>query len=88
MSTIAYSSAATAAKSQMLKGAGYTYNFDRMVYFNRGAKKAFSAEFVEDHSVDELRERIAEKTNGADWQFYSNSPLPSAVRRELESVLG
>ena len=88
MSTISYSSAAMSAKSQMLKGAGFTYNFDRMVYFNRGAKKAFSAEFVEDHSVDELRERIAEKTNGANWQFYTNSSLSPAVKRELESILG
>ena len=52
------------AKRQILKEAGYVYNFDREVYVNRGAKKAFSLEFVEDKSEDDLRRSIAEDTGG------------------------
>jgi hypothetical protein len=88
MSSVSFSSAVMAAKSKILEEEGYAYNFDRMVYFNRRAKKAFSVEFVEDHTVDQLRERIMEKTNGTQWQFYTNSILPPAVKHELEGALG
>ena len=36
------------------------YHFDRMIYFNRAARRAFSLEFVEDHSRQELQ-RNAER---------------------------
>ncbi len=77
------------SKSQILRDAGYVYNFDRMVYFNRATKKVFSIEFVEDHNETELQKRISEETNGADWRFYFNNRCPpEAVKRELETVLG
>jgi hypothetical protein len=77
-----------AKKSQLLKKSGYTYNFNRMVYFNRQAKKAFSVEFVEDHSASDLRRYIKKTESGPGWHFYFNGhDLPSAVRRELESAL-
>ena len=60
---------AVASKWQILREAGYEYNFDRMVYFNRGAKKAFSVEFVEDHSENELQSYIREETNGMVFLF-------------------
>ena len=75
-------------KSNVLKDAGYSYNFDRMVYVNRAQRKAFSVEFLQDHSVDEIRIHIAEKTNGPQWHFYFNSEPPPAVARELEGALG
>ena len=76
------------AKGKILENAGYEYNFDRMVYFNRAAKKVFSIEFVEDHDETELRRRISEETNGSEWRFYFNNPYPpEAVKRELENVL-
>ena len=77
---------APASKREILREAGYTYNFDRMVYYNPRAKKVFSLEFVEDHDEHELR-RYIEETNGADWRFYFNSLPPEAVKRELENVL-
>lgn len=76
------------SKSQILRDAGYVYNFDRMVYFNRATKKVFSVEFVEDHDESDLRKCISEETNGSEWRFYFNNPRPpEAVERELENVL-
>jgi hypothetical protein len=77
-----------ASKTQILQEAGYGYNFDRMVYYNRQTKKAFSIEFVEDHSESELLKCIGEQSNGAGWKFYFNSSPPPAVARDLENVLG
>lgn len=67
-------------KDELLKRAGYRYNFYRMVYINRAAKKVFSVEAIEDHSAEWLREKIAESNNG-DWRFYFNeAPAPSVVK--------
>ncbi len=74
-------------KQDLFRQAGYAYSFDRMVYFNREAKKAFSVEFVEDHSEDELAKRIREGAEPNGWRFYFNSPPSEAVRRELERAL-
>jgi hypothetical protein len=74
-------------KKDLLREAGYAYNFNRMLYFNRQTKKAFSVEFVDDNDESELERRIREDGNGNGWRFYFNSPLPDAVRRELEKVL-
>lgn len=79
---------ALTGKWQVLQAAGYAYNFDRMIYFNRRAKKAFSADFVEDHSEIELQTCIDEQSGGAQWRFYFNSPPPASVARELENALG
>ena len=80
--------AALATKSQILQDAGYAYSFDRKIYINRGTKKAFSVEFVEDHSEAELQKHVREETHGNGWEFYFNSPPSQAVKRELEIVLG
>lgn len=37
-------------------------SFRREIYFNRAAKKAFSVEFVEDHTEAELQQCISEDT--------------------------
>jgi len=79
---------ALATKSKILEDAGYVYSFDRQAYVNRTAKKVFSIEFVEDHSDEELQNRIREDNRGRGWQFYFNSEPSEAVKRELESVLG
>jgi len=75
-------------KQDLLRQAGYAYNFDRMVYFNREARKAFSVEFVEDNGEEELKKRIQEGGEPNGWRFYFNSPPSDAVRRELERALG
>lgn len=74
-------------KSQILEEAGYSYNFDRMVYVNREARKVFSVEFIEDHQEDEIQRRLRQETNG-EWRFYFNAEPPAAVKLELENVLG
>jgi hypothetical protein len=75
-----------ATKQQILEGAGYRYSFDREVYFNRQAKKAFSVDFVEDKPEEELKRHI-EETPAKDWQFFFNNPPSDAVKRELTNVL-
>jgi hypothetical protein len=77
----------TTTKQDLLENAGYRYSFDRELYFNREAKKAFSVEFVEDHSEEEMKRRL-DQMPGADWQFFFNSPPSDAVKRELASILG
>jgi hypothetical protein len=42
-------------KEELLENSGYRYHFDRMMYINRAARRAFSLEFVEDHSQQEIR---------------------------------
>jgi hypothetical protein len=58
-----------AAKTQILEDAGYAFSFDRMIHLNRTARKAFSVEFVQDHSDAELEAHIEEspppRVNGA-----------------------
>jgi hypothetical protein len=75
-------------KTDILKEADYRYNFDRDIYFNRKAKKAFSLEFVDDHREEELRKHIQERTDGNGWEFYFNVAPSEGVKRELERVLG
>jgi hypothetical protein len=78
----------TAPKAQILEDAGYAYSFDRQMYVNREAKKAFSINFVQDHTEDQIRQYIGKQSDGAEWQFYFNSPPSNAVKHELECVLG
>ncbi len=75
-------------KKEILHRANYRYVFDRDMYVNRDAKKAFSLEYVQDHSEEELLQRIREAANGSNWRFYFNSEPTEGVRRELERVLG
>jgi hypothetical protein len=75
-------------KKDVLRDADYWYNFDRDIFYNRKAKKAFSLEFVDDKPEEEIRQRIGENTNGGGWTFYFNSPPSDGVKRELERVLG
>lgn len=80
---------ALATKQHILESAGYTYNFDREIYFNRNTKKVFSMDFIEDHGEEEIEQRIRRETDGTEWQFHFNSePVAEAVKRELELVLG
>ena len=72
---------------QVLRDAGYLYNFDRELYINRKEKKAFSVEFVEDHG-NELEKCIQEQPVSNGWKFYFNSDPPSNVKQELERLLG
>jgi hypothetical protein len=77
-----------ANKKQILDDAGYRYDFDRSLYFNRKAKKAFSVEFIDDKAERELKKRIAQKNDGREWLFFFNNPPSETVKRELEESLG
>ena len=78
----------TATKQQILEDAGYSYSLDRAIYLNRNARKAFSVEFVQDHSEGELEIRINDPAPPAgEWHFYFNSDPSEAVKRELSALL-
>jgi hypothetical protein len=77
-----------ARKEQALRDAGYKYYFDRALYLNRKAKKAFSIEFIEDKPADELEQKIAEDAPGPGWHFFFTKEPSDAVQRELSRVLG
>lgn len=72
-------------KESLLKEAGYWYNFDRMSYINRRAKKVFAEETVEDNTEKWLAARIAEPNTTGDWQFYDEPAV--AVRRAFVAEL-
>ena len=77
-----------AEKTNLLDGAGYAYNFDRMMYINRKAKKAFSVEYIDDHPEAEIASKIQEPNVDEDWNFYTNSDLPDVdTAKELKRVL-
>lgn len=76
-------------KEPILRACGYVYNFDRMVYLNREAKKAFSVDWLEDHSEDELRDALRERNTNGDWQLYLNArPSQSVIDTFLAEVNG
>ncbi len=77
-----------ARKDEILRQAGFEYDRDRTIYFNRKAKKVLSYEFVEDHREDKLVMLLNEKTERDEWRFYSISPLSEATMREIENVIG
>ena len=77
-----------ATKQHLLDAAGYVYNFDRQVYFNRSAKKVFSVDFLEDHEGSEIEQSIQESTDAREWRFYFNQEPPESVKRQIASVLG
>ncbi len=76
-----------ATKEQRLKNSGYSYDFDRELYLNRKLKKAFSVEFVEDRSEEEIEKAIQEPAVGQ-WRFFFNGDLSAAAERELAGLLG
>lgn len=59
-----------------------------MVYVNRTSRKAFSLEWVEDHSVQELRERMGEPNVSDTWQIYFNTKPSDSVLREFLAEVG
>lgn len=72
-------------KITLLDRAGYAYSFDRMMYINRKAKKAFSIEYVDDNSESKIASNIKEPN--ADWKFYTSLPMSEGTERELKRVL-
>ena len=75
-------------KQHILDAAGFAYNFDRRVYFNRKSKKIFSVAFLEDKTDEEIERLIGADTGDKEWKFYFTSEPPESVRREVEASLG
>jgi hypothetical protein len=71
-------------KSDIFFAANYRYNFDRDLYVNPKTKKAFSLEFVDDNSPEEILRRLDEPTDQGAWTFYFNVRPSDGVRRLLE----
>jgi hypothetical protein len=70
-------------KEPILKAAKYVYNFDRMAYYNRSVKKAFSVEWVDDHTEEELRRALAEPNDSGEWQLFAEPRPPQRVINEF-----
>jgi hypothetical protein len=77
-----------AAKDPILRAAGYVYNFDRLAYYNRATKKAFSLEWVEDHTDAELREALARANDSVNWEVYATTPPSQGVINEFLAEIG
>jgi hypothetical protein len=77
-----------ATKQHILDAAGYIYNFDREVYFNRSAKKIFSVDFLEEHDGAKIERCIRESTDAREWRFYFNVPPSESVKRQIAEALG
>jgi len=74
-------------KTHLLDSAGYAYNFDRMMYINRQAKKAFSIEFIDDNPKAVIASRIQEPNPEEEWRFYTSLQMSEGTRKELKRVL-
>lgn len=74
-------------KEVLLENAGYKYHFDRMIYFNRGTRKAFSLEFVEDNPRQEIQRLVDEPPSQEGWVFYFNEPASENIKRQLAAAL-
>jgi hypothetical protein len=73
-------------KERLLENSGYRYHFVRMIYFSRSVRRAFSLEFVEDHSRQEIQKLLAQPATN-DWVFHFNKPPSDRVQRELAEAL-
>ena len=73
-------------KEELLESSGYRYHFDRMIYANRDIRRAFSLEFVEAHSHQELQ-KLLEMPATNEWIFHLNELPSDRVRQELAEAL-
>jgi hypothetical protein len=74
-------------KEMLLEGCGYRYHFDRMIYFNRDSRRAFSLEFVEEHSQLEIQTLLDVPATDS-WVFHFNQPLSDRIKQELAEAFG
>ena len=74
------------SKKQLLEEAGYKYNFDLEIYFNKQFKKIFSLNAIDDHDEAWLVDRLAETTKN-EWKFYFNEPPSEKIEKNILSEL-
>jgi hypothetical protein len=80
-------------KEDVLRGAGYRYDFVRMAYVNRAARVWFSVEWVRDHDIEELRDKMPETESSAEayggWRLIFDGKISTSAAddriAELES---
>jgi hypothetical protein len=75
-------------KERFLEHADYRYHFDRMIYFNRNTRRAFSLEFVEDNSLQVIQDLLGQPTPAQGWILHFNDAPSERVQRELIEALG
>jgi hypothetical protein len=75
-----------ATKEQLLRNGGYRYKFQRGLYLNRELKKAFSIQFLDDHTPEEIEKAIQEPAIGR-WQFFFNGGISPENAMELAKLL-
>ena len=76
------------SKEELLRSAGFRYNFNRMAFIDRKTKKIISIEALEDHSEEWLGEMIAEVNDTGEWRFYFEQPPSPGVIKAYLAELG
>ena len=74
-------------KRQVLDAAGYEYEIEHEVFLNWKARKIFSWEFIDEHSVEEVNQCVNIDPSGPQWRFYFNDPPGPSVRQQLTEAL-
>jgi hypothetical protein len=75
-------------KKEILEKANYRYHFSRDIYYNRGARKVFSLEAIEDNDLQWLSEKISTATRSDQWEFFFNSDPSENIKAEILRELG
>ncbi len=70
-------------KIEILKNAGFHYNFNRDIYFNRSRLCIISVEAITDHSLDWLKKQVLEINRTSEWMFVFNSAPSDNVKEEI-----
>jgi hypothetical protein len=74
-------------KRQVLDAAGYEYELTHEMFVNWKARKIFSWEFVDEHTVEELSSCVNVDPSGPEWRYYFNTtPGPSAFRNLQDAL--
>lgn len=75
-------------KVKPFKEAGYMLDTYHEMAIHLDTKKAFSSEFIEAHSEEELRECVqAPRHAGTGWHFYFTISPDQSVLRKIEGAL-
>jgi hypothetical protein len=73
-------------KRQLIDAAGFQLNLDCALYVHRRLKKAFSWQYLDAHTADDVAACLNEPATGH-WQFYFNEPPGPGKRALLEAAL-
>jgi hypothetical protein len=68
---------------RLLESSGYRYHCENMHFVNRTTKRVFSIEFVESHSLQEIRRVLEEVPATNEWIFHFNKPPSDWGKRDL-----